>query len=298
MVIAIIGVLVALIMPAVQQAREAANRTKCQNNMKQLGLAAQEYHDSFNTFPSGWFCCPPYGTTDPNTGNPFPMDKIDVSYWSGLPMLLLKLEQVNLYNEINFALAVTALDNTTSVRRTVDGFVCPSNRRAATVTANTNTNTTGTLKWGPMDYRGNMAAGFIMDNTVTPPVPTANPPLMILDNGLTYQNSQVSMADITDGTTSTVLFGETLTGTWPDATSCCVQTNVNRTVNKPIQVPNANGTGTQNAYTYWMSKHPGMVNFARCDGSVQTVTNQINKVVLIKMMTRNGGETISSEEMK
>src|SRR4051812_18665865 len=55
-VIAIIGVLVALILPAVQAARESANRAKCINNLKQLGLAAQEYHDAFSSFPSGWFC--------------------------------------------------------------------------------------------------------------------------------------------------------------------------------------------------------------------------------------------------
>src|SRR3954464_3436312 len=82
-VIAIIGVLVALIMPAVQAARESANRAKCQNNLRQIGLAAQEYHDVYNTFPSGWFCCPPYGNTNPSTGLPFPLDQIDVSYWSG-----------------------------------------------------------------------------------------------------------------------------------------------------------------------------------------------------------------------
>src|SRR3954454_11145283 len=58
-VIAIIGVLVALIMPAVQQARESANRAKCQNNLKQIGLAAQEYHDAFSSFPAGWYCTPP-----------------------------------------------------------------------------------------------------------------------------------------------------------------------------------------------------------------------------------------------
>src|SRR5690242_17005243 len=72
-VIAIIGVLVALIMPAVQSARESANRAKCQNNLKQLGLAAQEYHDSFNSFPAGWYCTQP--SIDPTTNQPTGFDQ-------------------------------------------------------------------------------------------------------------------------------------------------------------------------------------------------------------------------------
>jgi len=294
-VIAIIGVLVALIMPAVQSAREAANRSKCQNNLKQLGLAAQEYHDSFNVFPSGWFYFPEAGQPDPTGTSPsgvVTLDMIDNQRWNGLTMLLPKLEQINLYNEINFFLPPTFPDNSTSVRRTIEGFVCASNRRAAQVATGPNP----ANKVGPMDYRGNMASGPLppaMASAPPPNYPSSGPSVGVyLDNGLTFQNSNVGIADVTDGTSSTMLFGESLTGTWPDATSCCVRTDQTRTINRPIV---ANG---QNFYTYWMSKHPGMVNFARCDGSVTSVTNQINKVVLNKLMTRNGGESISSDEMK
>src|SRR4051794_34649629 len=147
-VIAIIGVLVALIMPAVQSAREAANRAKCQNNLKQLGLAAQEYHDSFNSLPGGWYCAEAQwdsGTAGPNTSNGGDPNcvpwKPQPYMWNGLTTgLLLKLEAGNLYNEINFNLpvyinATTVFpDNRTAVRRTLESYVCPSNRKANTVT--------------------------------------------------------------------------------------------------------------------------------------------------------------------
>jgi len=275
-VIAIIGVLVALIMPAVQSAREAANRAKCVNKLKQLGLAALEYHDGFNQFPSGWLCDPTQDTNCVlNAAQPY--------MWNGLTGLFLKLEQTNLYNELNYLLPTNFPDNSTAVKRTVDGFVCPSNRKAADVT-----NTAGVVgtKLGPADYRGNMAGGLDPNST------QAYPLNAFYDNGVTYWDSATSMADITDGSSQTALIGESITGTWAEATSCCVRTDTTRTINKPI---NINGV---NYYTYWMSKHPGLVNFVRCDGSVSQVTNSINKLVLVKFMTRNGGETISSDELR
>jgi prepilin-type N-terminal cleavage/methylation domain-containing protein/prepilin-type processing-associated H-X9-DG protein len=296
-VIAIIAVLVALIMPAVQAARESANRAKCQNNLKQLGLAAQEYHDAFNAFPAGWYCwSPTYDAQGNMVSGDVNCATVWTPYqdymWNGLVGLFVKMEQNNLYNEINFNLATIDPSNATSIRRTIDGFVCPSNRRATAVQTSPN----AVQSLGPSDYRGNMAAGQVIPSSEIgcPTIDPTNPLCFVYNNGLTYQNSSVNMADITDGSSSTVIFGESLTptGVWALATSSTVRTNIDRTINKPILY---NGL---NYYTYWMSKHPSMVNFAFCDGSVRPVTQLINKLVLNKIMTRAGGETVSADEIK
>jgi prepilin-type N-terminal cleavage/methylation domain-containing protein/prepilin-type processing-associated H-X9-DG protein len=284
-VIAIIGVLVALIMPAVQQAREAANRTQCLNNLKQFGLAAQTYHDAFTSFPSGWYCLET--SPDPTTPVCSPMGPTN-QMWSGLTGLFLKMELDTNWNELNFNFPVNDINNTTAVRRTIAGWVCPSNRRAQAVnnTTGTGTTTPTVQRFGPSDYRGNMAAGYILGCSS----PATTPACGIYDNGLTFMNSTISLADVTDGSSNTVLMGETLTGTWAQGTDCCVRTTIDRTINKPIQI---NGV---NYYTYWMSKHPGMANFAMCDGSTRSIQQTINKNVLVKLMTRNGGEAISADE--
>ena len=293
-VIAIIGVLVALLLPAVQSAREAGNRAKCQNNLKQLGLAAQEYHDSFNSFPSGWYCMAPTYDTNNNliSGDincATPSTPYRPYMWGLMPSLFSKIEQGNLYNEININLPPTNPENLTAVRRTMDVFVCPSNRRPEA-----STDVTTAQRVGPSDYRGNMAAGMLLPSA-DGPCPTqdpTNPYCLFYDNGMTYQNSTVSIADITDGTTNTILLGETLTGNWSSAIHCCVRTNTDRTINKPIIV------GGVNYKTYWMSMHPGQVNFVNCDGSIRPVSQTINKLVLNKIMTRSGGETVSADETR
>src|SRR4051794_20659586 len=311
-VIAIIGVLVALIMPAVQSARESANRAKCQNNLKQLGLAAQEYHDTFNSFPAGWYCTTP--PLDPTNGTPngfdmncaYPNSPPNPYMWNGIVGLFLKLEQGNLFNEINFSYYTSSFENVTATRRTVDAFMCPSYRRPNlnTITVPTPLGSMPPRRFGPSDYRGNMAASFVVSDPTNGCAPGttafqmgATPVCLFYDNGVTYQNSQINMADITDGTTNTMLYGETVdpNGYWPDGFHSSIRTNIDRTINKPITPNNPPGSPQ---VTYWSSNHPSQANFARCDGSVSTVTSQINKNVLNKLMTRNGGETISSDEVK
>ncbi len=281
-VIAIIGVLAALILPAVQQAREAANRSKCLNNLKQLGLAAQNYHDSYGAFPAGWYC-------DPNDPNCL-AESAQNYMWNGRTGLFLKMEEVNLYNEINFEMPPTYIENRTSVRRNLEGLMCPSQGKADDNKAGTVTTPDGAkVKFGNSDYRGNMAAGTI---------PGCNPgsgsntdySCYFFDNGITYRNSEVSIADIKDGTSTTAYMSEVLDGTWPDATSSCVRTTIDRKIGRPL--------GNPPRYTYWSSKHPGQINVAFCDGSVRSLQSTIKPAVLVKLMTRDGGETLSSEDYK
>lgn len=277
-VIAIIGVLVALIMPAVQSAREAASRTQCLNNLRQLGLASHEYHDAYGSFPSGWYCWEDDGNCVPQAASPY--------MWNGLTGLFRELEAGTLYDTINFDLSPYALDNRTGIRLSLAVFACPSNRKALPVDVVQKGETTSvTLKIGPSDYRGNMAAGMI-DGASDP----TNPDSYSYDNGMFFRNSRISMTNVSDGTSNTLMIGETLVGTWPDATNCCVRTTLDRILNKPIVVQG------RRYNTYWQSRHKGLVNFVKVDGSTQPIRDGINRVVLQKLMTRSGGEAISAED--
>lgn len=127
-VIAIIAVLVSLLLPAVQQAREAARRTQCRNNLKQIGLALHNYHDVYLTFPAGWSI---------DTSN------FNLQYW-GLSILPY-IDQANVYNQwdqnipnINEAALLgfnpTSLaKNLNLAKSVIPAFLCPSSPVAATV---------------------------------------------------------------------------------------------------------------------------------------------------------------------
>ncbi len=113
-VIAIIAVLVALLLPAVQQAREAARRSQCVNNLKQLGLALQNYHDMHRLFPPGYVSN--FDTSGNDTG----------PGWGWAALLMPCLDQMPLYNQINFSLPVESVQNAAPRLATIASELCPS----------------------------------------------------------------------------------------------------------------------------------------------------------------------------
>ena len=127
-VIAIIGILVGLLLPAVQAAREAARRMQCSNNLKQMGLAMQTYHDTHKTFPSGY-------TVDliapAQIGTTSMMSLVNQSHWSWGAFILPFIEQSNLYNNLGVGSRTlhSNLTNAAGLAALADSaatFVCPS----------------------------------------------------------------------------------------------------------------------------------------------------------------------------
>lgn len=116
-VIAIIAILIALLLPAVQQAREAARRTQCRNNLKQIGIALHNYHDVFGQFPLS-FVTDGDGTTNPTGGGE----------WSVQARLLPHLEGTNAYNSVDLSQSYEDSDNLASgiSALRIDTYLCPS----------------------------------------------------------------------------------------------------------------------------------------------------------------------------
>ena len=140
-VIAIIAILIALLLPAVQQARAAAQRTQCRNNLKQIGLAIHNYHDVFGGFP-----LPYTGISSFNDLGADPDDAWRWNYHSWTEFILPYMDQANIYNQINFNEAnfsgstnpypgFSNSNNAAVVSTVVQAFICPSSPRDGTTTA-------------------------------------------------------------------------------------------------------------------------------------------------------------------
>ena len=192
-VIAIIGVLIALLLPAVQSAREAARRAQCINNLKQIGVAMHNYHTAINAFPSGVTAS--YNAIDGNC--------IAWTGWSAQALLLGYLEQQPLYNAANFMMdaryanGVCYPTNRTVVDTKISSFLCPSDANAGLICFNNyygSRGTTITADWGVQGGAPPKCGGGQ------------------ISTGIFAYGSAYGVNAITDGSSNTIAFSESVTG--------------------------------------------------------------------------------------
>jgi prepilin-type N-terminal cleavage/methylation domain-containing protein/prepilin-type processing-associated H-X9-DG protein len=322
-VIAIIAVLIALLLPAVQAAREAARRIQCTNNLKQLGLAAHNYHSINNTFPPAVFA---YGSGE-------------INLWGQTARLIPQLEQQNLFNSINFSLTISDPGVATVVKTQVAGFVCPSDYDQMTDSSNSN----DFVGYGRINYQANAGND----------TGTLNASLTIeTNNGVFIAFKTIGLAAITDGSSNTALYSErilgdgnpntvSVPGDWflitppssarADVYATCTALNpagligdVNQnsyggrtwitgyytaTRYNHLIPPNgisciyndigatsiASATNEGATASTASSRHPGGVNVLFADGSVHFVKNSISNVTWWAIGSKDGGEVVSSD---
>jgi prepilin-type N-terminal cleavage/methylation domain-containing protein/prepilin-type processing-associated H-X9-DG protein len=302
--IAIIGILIALLLPAVQKARQAANRIKCQNNLKQLALAAHNYHDSMGQFPNGLH-------TVETTGGLY----ANGTCWE--VELLPYFEQDNLKNRWDYDdfrnNIAGDLDATTA--QVLKLLLCPSDVLPELVwyaSMDGFQQYAYAQGWyGLSSYGGNAGTRSYPKNLVT-------------RDGIFYENSRIRLADVTDGASNTLLFGERshddpvfdeLSGTyfaplakegkWAAVYATSGGSLPERFLSAPVRINyrvpagiSAEGfqgdTGAQsNRLCAYGSGHAGGANFAFGDGSVRFLIDNTPLETLQALSTRAGGEVVS-----
>jgi prepilin-type processing-associated H-X9-DG protein/prepilin-type N-terminal cleavage/methylation domain-containing protein len=283
-VIAIIAVLIGLLLPAVQKVRAAAARAKCANNLKQIGLALQNYHDTYRAFPPGYVSGVNSAGDDTGPG------------WGWAAMLLPQIEQTALYQSINFNLPIESAA-ISAVRTTpLPTYLCPADNPLPTWTAYSRNLTTGAPVAAICDVA---SANYVGVFGKTEPG--------VDGEGMFFRNSQVAIRDISDGTSQTVAVGERShnlgEATWVGAVTGASLYN-------PAagpQVENASGMvlghagdmagpGAPNSeLNQFASLHGSGINVAFADGHVSFLPSSMDYRVFAALATRAGGETISGD---
>jgi prepilin-type N-terminal cleavage/methylation domain-containing protein/prepilin-type processing-associated H-X9-DG protein len=321
-VIAIIAVLVSLLLPAVQQAREAARRTQCKNNLKQIGLALHNYEGSVKTFPPNLV---PGGNFNYSAGN-----------WGVLAFLSPYLDQTTIYNLMNLNAPTYAPsppyniadpNNAIAAAILVPSFLCPSDQ------AQSLGGDYGVANLAPSNYCASQGSGVYASGNGSP----------YQSNGVMFANSRVRIADITDGTTNTACMSESVLGSGtqsvfggsppgpPQTTYGYLLTFQSSLDDASCAAPSAwnyadlrqflwySGEMRNTAYNHYYtpnsknydcitnaaalgytaigwkaarSRHAGGVNLLLCDGSTRFVSDTVNVTTWRSLATRNGGEVL------
>ncbi len=277
-VIAILGLLIALLLPAVQSARESARRAQCTHQLRQLSIAMQTYSASHGAFPMGT-----------------PMRLINGWLYQNQSVfvsLLPHLDQTPLYNCVNFSRSIEGVSHLTLHRTSISAFWCPSDALVGEE-ARFRTGTfsyPATLSFIATRTSYAACSGTWYHDTVYPAKLAA---LSAHDNGIAFANSAIRYADIVDGSSQTIALGERALGRlpvqdsrghvirdfanwWFDASSAKTLFWTYRPINSAPAEGNLQPSVTYCQQAVAGSYHPGGANFAFADGSVHFLTDTID----------------------
>lgn len=301
-VIAIIGMLVGLLLPAVQQAREAARRMQCNNNLKQMGLAALNHESQSRYYPSGgWFW---NWAGDPDAG--FGKNQMGGWTYSLLPFMEQNaLYQLGADGDPGTESATQKTGACTRGSTPLSVFYCPSRRAAKAYPAGTGvTNSNKVDNGGKSDYGCNSAdthsgvnpGSFSASKTYNWPTPTSK--------GVIFARSEVTIGEVRDGTSNTMLIGEKYlmienyengagSDNEPIFTGADVDTYRYATASyMPYQDRN-NYLST--SYNFG-GTHAGAFGTVLCDGSVQSISYSIDAEAWTYFAQRNDGKVFTLQQ--
>jgi prepilin-type N-terminal cleavage/methylation domain-containing protein/prepilin-type processing-associated H-X9-DG protein len=321
-VVAIIAVLIGLLLPAIQKVREAASRVKCQNNLKQIGLALHNYESTNHKFP-------PCGV--------YPQAATANDAWSVHAQILPYVEQANLYQQVDFTQPANVQDAVTRQRIAI--YVCPSEVNDTMKPATSTTGANAINRW-PTTYGANVGTWMVWNPNTGSGGDGAIPFTSQPNGGLT-------VGSFSDGLSNTIAFAEVKAYTWTRVSN----TSLAATTPPPTMVsdvlalggtlsttpPPSGHTGWTEAQTFHIgvtfvltpnthiplnvngtnydidqltsregssatrisfdvvtarSYHTGLVNVLFMDGSVRSVSNSVNQTVWRAAATRDGGEVL------
>ena len=299
-VIAIIGILVAQLLPAVQFAREAARRAQCQNNLRQIGLALHNHHDSLRVLPPG-FVSQVTGTWPGGSNDPTPESGPG---WSLFASILPYLEQANVHSQIKFNLAITDPANAQARQTGIQVYVCPTDTAPRLI---------------PITDSGN-------------PPNDANTPVLITEaavcsyagalgdrayeelpfTGVFHRNSAVLLAEITDGLSNTIGVGERTSrfsenswaGVVPGQETVYSRSAKSYDPAKPsfrarpaitaalvhVRITSGGPNNPNNSPGSFYSSHTNGAHFLNMDGSCRFLASTVAVPIYRALITRDRGE--------